>query len=532
MHSIELKIIQLLGQDISKEWSTTQLVQKIFSSEFEEVNINIHSSDKVKVLEAKRKKAQLHRKILYHVNKLVEENFIFVTKVKGKGEKYFALNKDKKVENKRDEKVRSVFENLAHTAIDSSILSGLEKFEENKIINVFSENNWTNKLNAILLNPIKNSAKLYQRISDIYQNYNDVLGIYDFQETIEHQTIEEILRFLKKIDVDSIDYNKRICLNIDTTTMTNASKMQSFVESFSAIAPKNISCIFMITNESLKINNKLFKEIVKLFSEHKIRLNIQNKNLNEVPIIIGRAGTYNIPLTQWKQYIKNVANQVIGISLADTSIAIDLRKVFLDPQPFKLLKELISKSAKALIIGSSAQRRRSDMIFTKINELNKPNQHKFFEYTTSMIRLWNYDLEKEYFDQLVVHLQGSAIELEQFSKAQRTIFRACGLPITVNISLSSALRKFTNKFSKRKYNKITIHSKKDLLSEEIKHYIEQRQQLLEIMSSDRIRFFRAEETNNKKIVDELFVLLEIYRIPLFAYDFKKRQGETTLDSFF
>lgn len=532
MHAFELKIIQVLGRSSDKEWRTTELVQKLFPSEYEQIEQKLESTDKIKVLEAKRKKAQLHRKILYYINKLVEEEYLFVVRVKGKGEKIFSLNKEKQITNKRDEKINSVFESISDQNKDSSLLSSIETYIDKKIIHVFNEKNWTNKLNAILLRPLKDINNLYQLISDLYPNYNDVIGVYDFQKVIESSTIDDLLRFLKKINLDSLDYDKRICLNIDTTKQTNISKLQSFIESFTTLSPENITCVFSISNESLREQTKLFKEISKYCSEHKVRLHIQNKTFQKPPIIIGKGGTYCVKLKEWNEYSELDDDTTIGLCIADTSIAIDLRRVFEEEKPFEVLKDIFPKVSKTILLANSALRKRADVLFTKINKLNQPNQHQFFSYANSYIRLWNYDLEADYFDTLALYLQGASSELETFSKTQETIFRACGLPISVNITLSSAFRKFSDKFSKRKYHKVTINSKKDILSPDVKNHIEQRKILLDIMSSDRIRFFRAEGANPKCVIEEFFILLELYQISLFAYDFKKRQGEVTLDSFF
>jgi hypothetical protein len=213
-------------------------------------------------------------------------------------------------------------------------------------------------------------------------------------------------------------------------------------------------------------------------------------------------------------------------------MAIDLRKVYQSEDSVSLLSDLINKCARSLVRLTAIQREQAVVSFNKINLLNSPNEHRFFEFSNSLIRLWNYDIDADYFDQLVLQLQQSVKDLVAFSRTQETIFRACGLPITMNIELSSAFRKFSKNFSKRKYNKITISSKKDLLSDRLRSHIEKRQDLFSIFNSDRLRFFRSEGSSPKDVVEEFFILLELYRIPLFAYEFKKRQGEITLDNFF
>jgi hypothetical protein len=102
----------------------------------------------------------------------------------------------------------------------------------------------------------------------------------------------------------------------------------------------------------------------------------------------------------------------------------------------------------------------------------------------------------------------------------------------MNIELSSAFRKFSPRFTKRKYNKITIRSKKDLLTPDFQKYVERRKELFSLFNSDRLRFFRAEGASTNDVVEELSILLNKYSIPLFAYEFKRRESEITLNSFF
>jgi len=42
-------------------------------------------------IEAKRKKFQLHRKLLYYLNKLIDEKILRISRIQEKGEKTFAL---------------------------------------------------------------------------------------------------------------------------------------------------------------------------------------------------------------------------------------------------------------------------------------------------------------------------------------------------------------------------------------------------------------------------------------------------------
>ena len=100
MHNAEFKIIQILAKS-SKELSTTDLVQELFKEEYREILKNLKNSEKTIIQDAKRKKAQLHRKILYHLNKLTKENYIYVAQILGKGEKLCKINNEKRLENRK-----------------------------------------------------------------------------------------------------------------------------------------------------------------------------------------------------------------------------------------------------------------------------------------------------------------------------------------------------------------------------------------------------------------------------------------------
>ena len=109
MHAIDLKILKVLGRS-SKELSTSSLVRDVFDEEFNRIEENLNHYEKSYILRAKREKAQLHRKLLYHLNKLMDKKYIFVSSTKGKGEKYFVLNEDKKPEKNYEPEVKNIYE--------------------------------------------------------------------------------------------------------------------------------------------------------------------------------------------------------------------------------------------------------------------------------------------------------------------------------------------------------------------------------------------------------------------------------------
>jgi hypothetical protein len=71
MKNIEEVILQIFKVNPSKEYDTSELTREIFPEEYSTITTLLASSDKSRVNDAKRKKFQLHRKLLYYLNKLV-----------------------------------------------------------------------------------------------------------------------------------------------------------------------------------------------------------------------------------------------------------------------------------------------------------------------------------------------------------------------------------------------------------------------------------------------------------------------------
>lgn len=535
MHPLEIKILQVLGK-ASNEINTTILVREIFREEYDFLEKELLTkddktiiTDNKKILDAKRKKAQLHRRLLYHLNKLVDEGLIQQTKTEGKGEKYFELKETNYNDKEKKQNVKNVLDGIERNY--QNLFSGLEKYQDAEIISVYDEKSWTEKTNTIIIEPTSKINQLYDLLNDIYSYVNDTIAINDFQKVIETQTFEEVNNFLNKINVDTIDYNKFITLLIDIPSCKNIKKIIKFIEAYCNLNPEKIILVLEIEKKDLKEQRTFFKEIFSHHIKNKIRLNIQNKNVHKSPIIVGNAGTYSLREKDWEIYEENIKGKTIGICISDTSICIDFGKLNKIAKPITVLDDLFKKITKFLIKGASLHRRRSDILFEKINELNSPNQTLFFSLTYDYIRFWNYDLYAEYSDLLISKIQEISEEIKDFSKIEEIIFRSCGMPIHIDIVMSSAFKECAKNLSFKKYNKTSVKSKNDLLSDEFKEYIEKRTSLTNTFISDRLRIFRGEGASPEKIIEELNILFENYRLPLITYDFKEKKGNMNLNVF-
>lgn len=548
MHSTEQKILRVFAKNPLREFSTTEIVVQVFEKEYEDSQNYINNETQDSELEriGRRNKARLHRKLLYHLNNLSESGLLVVTRTKGKGEKFFALNPEKKVNGEKDEEVKKVFESVsALNEEDAFILSGLESYEDAKLVKKFDHKNWVTKLNAILIDAAmkKDCKEVYSLINEVYPNFNDVIGLFGFEKLINIDSLQELSNFIKKTDIDMKDYNKYLNILIDLNNSSNSVKLSDFVSTFSEINPEKVHLIFRLSKKSISNHTRVLKQIIKSFAEQKIKINIQNIDLSSAPYLVGRAGAYTLSEQEWDKYLTFVRGKTIGICFSETSLYVDVYRFFNSEKSVSEFREFLLKAARSLLLATTAQRKRSDLLFKSLNALNGENQSKFFSFSYNYIRLWNYDISDAHdsddwrkrfdFNNFVAMIKSAVDEMNEFCKSEETIFKSCGIPIRFNIALSSAFNRFDEKFlSKRIYNKITIKGQNDFSEKSVMDYMLRRELIIKLFSGgDRVRFFRSADYTQEQVLSEFNYLLTHFQAPFFCYDFRTRKGELTLDNF-
>lgn len=520
MPKTEDKIMQVFATDPSREFSTTQLVNRIF--DVSSIEKDFQSDDKEIVKLAKRNKARFHRKLLYHLNKLVVDEIISISRIEGKGEKFFTLST-----TKRDGKVQYLVDSASTESLD--VVTGLEGYEEQLVVRRYDEKNWLSRINALLIEV----PETIDVLNSLYSQFNDVVGIRNFEKFVDRTDLQSLKTLMLKLDADSKDFNKQINLLVDVYGIKDVVKFSDFVDLYVSLHPVNVHFLFLVDPKHVSNHTRLFKHVIKCFSHEKIRINIQNIAVKKAPLLIGRAGVYSLQDEEFEVYERTIKTGTIGLVYAGNALFVDVKKFF-EKNSYSDFRELIIKCAKALLQATSIQRKKADIIFEKLNRLNHPNESAFFSFSRNYIRLWNYDLEKTDFSDYLNLLLSCKEQLAEFSLVEETIFKSCGIPIRFRVGLSSGFHSYARDFlSKRTYQKMTILGKKDFNKEEFVQYFNQRNSLLEAYDdADRIRIFRGGDVSPDDVLNEFVVLLTTYSAPLFSYDFKPRKGELTLDNFF
>lgn len=534
MHHLEVEILNVFKKLEGKELTTSEIVKYIFPDEAG--NFDLDSSDVLFVGGEKKvrtkvryNKALLHKRLLYHLNKLVKEGILKLSGIEEYGEKRFSLSEDHADMIIEDKKKTIIIRNNHFPS------SPIEGYEAQRIIKKLDSNHWINKLDSIVLNANKfeNSNKLQEVLTDFFDEVNDSIGILHFEKIIQLKE-DNFVNFLENIAEDTKDYNKNISFIIDCDNIYNNTRMLSFIDTFVNIANDNLQIVFELNLDSIKNNKELFIHIINTFSKNKIKINIKNKDLISSPAYFGKAGVYSFDEKEWAIYEKDYQDKTLGASCSSSSLIIDVQEFFNNYHTSHEFREFILKANKTLLIANINKRKIAHQYLRNIHKHNKPYQRDFFLFERNYIRLWNYNFQlfdkKSFLSDL---FKSAREESEKFCFSEETIYNACGIPIRFSIVFTSAFRKSDLTMSQRSYIKRTVHDISYFNSPEAKEYLKTREKLNRIFSGiDRVRFFRANFQDVEDIINEFNYVLQNLKFAFFTFDFAKIKGNTKLTAFF
>ncbi|MBN1275488.1 hypothetical protein JXA12_04330 [Candidatus Woesearchaeota archaeon] len=509
------------------EHATSEIIKAVYPDEYGRIKAALHDplTDRESRLVAKRHKGQLHRRILYHLNRLEAEGVIAVSQTKGKGEKCYVLNQQqgRKPQHQR----------IPHAPMGQPLLR-LEHYVQRRVITSYDPRGWHSRLNAVLLDTVEEDTveSLHARIASVSKHVNDVIGIYAAEQLLVKEDLDRLSKLLRQLDIDTRDNERSVCLLIDLTKVSELKYTEDFFDAFALLNPANVKVVLCITKKFLDRHQRLMKHIIRRCSEASIKLNLHDLDVHEAPIIVGNAGVYTLQKEEWRTYLDEVRGKTIGICVGQVSVGVDVHRFFQERRTDKEFRQFILKLGQALVESSTEQRKRADAVFADINRLNK-KPHEFFRFSTSYIRLWNYDWQERERPHFIDLLSTAAEELAEFCRAEETIFKSCGIPIRFKATLASMFSKFDPSFcSERRYSKVTVLHSRTLQDEEMRSFIKARERIFKLFdSNDRIRIFRATPCEPDDVLEEIKEILKQHDIPNLTYDFAERKADMTLSQF-
>ncbi|MBI4154831.1 hypothetical protein HY498_01955 [Candidatus Woesearchaeota archaeon] len=517
MDDKKLEISDLFKRNAGEEISTSTIIQKIYLEEFSKIDAILKDkfSDERKKRNVKVELAKLHRKTLYYLKVLQNENLIKETKTGIKNEKSFTLNLDL-ITNNLDEKIPIV---------------PIEGYLERGITHRLDNASWADRINSILIeaNVLENLNELNKLSTVCMKGINDVIGINDFESQINKDT----LLFLKKLNMRCEDYGKKSCLIIDLTNVVNSENISNLISEALKSKLDKLTFIFDVQPREFQDNQEFFESIVKLYQKYGKNFYIKNQAIHKAPYIAGRAGPYTFSEREWEEYKRELYGKLKGLVIGQSTVMIDTDH-FINENQFneEELKRLIKKVVESFLIINSMQRRKAENYFNGFIKYNSQPK-EILHLSKNYIRFWNYGWKRKTLNQeFLLEAIKSAKELvNQFCVYEETIYKSCGMPIRFRTSFSCAFEEFIKTFfSQKKYPEFYIENLKDFYDPRIKEILRTKENLFEIFDGgDLISFYKRSNNSQEDIMREISFVLGTYRLPFFRYSFlQKSESDQTL----
>lgn len=518
MNPSEHRILSVYKKDPNAVLSTTDLVKQVNPDEYQKIEsiLSDKLSTKELIKKAKRDKAKLHRKLLYYLIKLVDEKVLNIVKQGTKGEKFFTLSL-----NEGEELVVEKYKKREITISKPRAPSMPTRgYEQSGIVMKLDEPTWIDRLNCIIFEGkvIISTEKLFNIISNSFGLVNDSIGINNFEVFLNSKP-EDLIKNLDKLDADCRDFGKKISLIIDISAIIDSDKAISFIKLFAEAKYVNIFLVFELDTKLLRETSSFLEEAAKSLSKG-ASLFIKNKALVSSPFCFGSGGVYCFSEPDWKEYTKKIQ----CVSCAQSSLIIDIQK-FYSSYGFNndVFERFMINCAESLLSANSIQRRKAAEFFDYIVELDSPYSQQAFLLSRNYLRFINYEFLAEKFGEDTVFdiIRKIKDKLRDFTFSEETIYKSCGMPTRFKIALASS----ANISYDDNPESIPLKRVDDLHTDAVKAKLNLFEKKADVFDGGMVvEFLRAGNMEVSDIVHEWNVLLSTYKLPFFAYRFKRLEG--------
>lgn len=508
-----------------KEKGSDLSTNDIASSVYDEYSILNQKQD----IESKRKLAKLHRKLLHHINRLIEEGILRVCKYGEKGKKIFCLNID---EGEEITELTPKYKKRMIIAKPSIPILPIEGYEKQGIVIKYQEVSWIERLNSVLISCdiVKDIFSLRGVIEKTFSVVNDSICLDNFEEILMKNKKESVIAFLEKINSECDDYGKIINCIVDISKIK-----QDFVDILEEISKpnvKNIIFIYRMDRDEIHEQLSVLKKIVYIYLKNKKTIYINNKRVQRSPFFIGNAGPYCISEREWLERKKTLC-----IACSQSSLVVDVDKFYsLYGFDFEKFSQLMINISKSFLSSNTIQRKNSGYYFRDLVNLKGSSKREFMQYSKNYIRLWNFGISQPDLnpDIIINMISEAKKKINEFTRAEETIYNSCGMPIKFGIAISCAYENSVKSMSNAKYKKLEIKNLEDIYSPKLKKEIIDREKITDLFDGgNEVTFYRVGGNfDPDKIIKEIAAIVGTYDIPLFSYDFSNVKGDMKLTSFF
>ena len=500
------KVLSYFKGDPNISLSTQELVKLIFpeSEDLDEI-ISDSFKSKEEQSEARKRLGVLKRRILYHLNSLVDKDILELKFIDSNGRKFYSLNS-------KLEKSKVIFEKEQVPALP------IDSFEEKGFVYKLDETHFFDRVNSILLfNYFDFSLdKLLDYIHDLFNEVNDVVALYKFEQIFNTYSSDEIINFLENLNDDLEAYNKRVCFVINFNFLENQTVFSKFLINFD-FDKKNLIFLWDVNGRNFLRNSNIVEELIEKFSYFSGKLNFKNSNISQQIYFLGKFGPY---IVDKNEILKFVNEGVRGIVVTQSSILIDIKKIH-SLNKAKGVAEVLRICAKSFLFVENYQRKHLDLLADKLKIKT------IFQQSNNLIRFWNYEVFETIPEniRLLNLLESIKEEIDEFTRTEEIIFMSCGLPIKFKVDYSIAYRKESVSTLKNNFRRILISDISDLYNPDIRKRIEFYEKAISVLSDTlEIRFQRSKSFEVAEVLREINFILNSFKLPLFCYNFSGKFG--------
>ena len=527
MHEIAQQIVSLFRK-IGSELSTSQILEQI-DKEYAELKKKLVYSRKEEENLIKRKIAEIHRRVLHHLNKLNYLGILTVTKHGEKGEKFFSLDirdDEEIVEISPKYKKRIIVSKPATPAMP------IEGYEQKGLVSKYETATWIDRLNSVVIfsNKINFEDLYFSLIENVFPVINDSINLENFEVYINNFDVSE---FLNKINVECGDYGKVFCLTIYLSELHNKDNFYKILELLDKNRLENVRFIFSITIKEIEDKSEIISDIIRVFSKIKKDIYIKNKKLHSAPYFIGRAGPYSFIEKEW-MLVEDLRDKVACLGCGQSSVIVDVNRFY---NEFGLninkFSELMFNISKSMFSANSIQRRKTNELFKSVAKLNKQHQSDFMILARNYIGIWNFGLQQQDINQeFVLNMINEAKKkINEFAAAEETIYKSCGMTTRFKLALSPAFET-AGRLSSAKYEHLELKDYDDLLKKEFRKILSGREVISQIFDGgNEVTFHIVGNLDYNNLIKQIEILLSNYKIPLFNFNFSRVRGDVKLTEF-
>ncbi|MCK4669964.1 MAG: hypothetical protein KAT43_02080 [Nanoarchaeota archaeon] len=533
MGNPEYDILKIFQREPYRELSTTELSSIVQKEQFECIQeiLKDKYSSRDSIKQAKSQKKKLHRQLLYHLNKLVESGLLKVSKISPKGQKYFILG----IENGK----KIIIDGNVRTDQEISIskpklpLFPIGDYEKQDIVAKYGKD-WLSKVDSIFLeaNMFDNNREITEMVDICFPNINDCICLNNFETLVSKHDIEDVVRFLKKINSKCIDFDKVACCSVTVKNIINNDKFLEVLKQYLKLDDIRTLLVFNMSKEDIKTS--LFENIIEMISASTKELYIKNNEVSTVPYFIGKVGPYTIDEKDWKHYKNEFKDKLYGFVLAQATLFLDITKLFeKKKRNLESFENIVKKLMFTFNESNDVQRMQSRHLFPELFKLDK-EKGDFLIFSRNLIRLWNYGWKSPNFDQdfLSEYMESGYKMVKDFSRYQEIVYKCCGMPTRIKISLSSAHKDAVQSFmTKSNFLKFKVRNITDLQNN--KATLAVKEKLFELMDGgDIMSFYKIGIIDTAALKNEIQYIFNHFKLPFFKYNFGETKDKNiTLDKF-